>query len=85
MKPKVCCEPTWLPNQHWIVLGPSTEDLYAAPDLVISSNHWIKLPFTCCCCEIPGILAESLVLAFWILIYNLVAATNLQVAGTNQC
>jgi hypothetical protein len=32
---------TWLSNQHWVVLGAPAQDLNAAPDLIVTTNHRI--------------------------------------------
>lgn len=76
-KPQAFLPPTWLSNQHRVILGAPAQDLNAAPDLVIAPNHGVKLSVTCCCCQVPGILGECLVLALGILVNNLVAATDL--------
>jgi hypothetical protein len=63
-----------LTDQHRVVLGPPTEHLHRAADLVVAPDHGIEFALARDLGQVPGVALERLVLILGILV-GYVAAT----------
>ncbi len=65
-----------LTDEHGVVLGAAGQDLDDAPDLLVAADHWVELATLRQLGQVPAVLLEGLVLAFGILVGDLLAAAD---------
>ena len=71
-----CLANTWFAGQHRIVLGATREHLDNSADLFVASDHRIELAGLRQLGKIAAISLQSLVLVFWVLVGNALAAAH---------